>query len=228
MQERDLRRWSSSSEKAAHFRTDYRGRESEDFCFSLAIFRYLGRPPSLECDREVSVMSEWRITYRGTVYPWHCDHMGHMNVMWYASKFDEACWQLLALLGLDRRRFEEDATGMVAVEQQINYKRELRAGETVTIQSTLLQVKNKSVHMLHKMLSDETEEIAATTLVVGVHIDAKTREAIRLPEDVCARAAEKIISQKQFGDFLLQSLDVPERSATEPGATIQNLEKLVV
>lgn len=21
------------------------------------------------------------VTYRGTVYPWQCDHMGHMNVM---------------------------------------------------------------------------------------------------------------------------------------------------
>ena len=29
------------------------------------------------------------ITYRGVVYPWQCDHMGHMNVMWYAGKFDE-------------------------------------------------------------------------------------------------------------------------------------------
>jgi acyl-CoA thioester hydrolase len=45
-------------------------------------------------------MSEWKITYRGIVYPWYCDHMGHMNVMWYAGKFDEACWQLLAMLGL--------------------------------------------------------------------------------------------------------------------------------
>jgi acyl-CoA thioesterase FadM len=26
-------------------------------------------------------------TYRGAVYPWHCDHMGHMNVMWYVGKF---------------------------------------------------------------------------------------------------------------------------------------------
>ena len=32
-------------------------------------------------------MSEWKTTYRGIVYPWHCDHMGHMNVMWYAGKF---------------------------------------------------------------------------------------------------------------------------------------------
>jgi len=24
-------------------------------------------------------------TYRGTVYPWQCDHVGHMNIMWYAG-----------------------------------------------------------------------------------------------------------------------------------------------
>jgi acyl-CoA thioester hydrolase len=41
-------------------------------------------------------MSEFTITYRGTVYPWQCDHMGHMNVMWYVAKFDEASWQLLS------------------------------------------------------------------------------------------------------------------------------------
>ena len=39
-------------------------------------------------------------TYRGAVYPWHCDHMGHMNVMWYVGKFDEATWNLAAMMGL--------------------------------------------------------------------------------------------------------------------------------
>src|SRR5499425_3799735 len=84
-------------------------------------------------------MSEWNITYRGIVYPWHCDHMGHMNVMWYAGKFDEACWQLLAILGLHPSRFAQDGTGMAAEEQQSQYKRELRAGDAVTIQSALLE-----------------------------------------------------------------------------------------
>ena len=35
-------------------------------------------------------------TCRGTVYPWQCDHMNHMNVMWYVGKFDEATWNLTA------------------------------------------------------------------------------------------------------------------------------------
>ena len=38
-------------------------------------------------------------SYRGAVYPWHCDHMGHMNVMWYVGKFDEATWNLFAQTG---------------------------------------------------------------------------------------------------------------------------------
>jgi hypothetical protein len=68
------------------------------------------------------------VTYRGTVYPWQCDHMGHMNVMWYVGKFDEASWQLISKLGLTRSRFSKEGIGMVAVEQRIDYKRELRAG----------------------------------------------------------------------------------------------------
>jgi acyl-CoA thioester hydrolase len=35
------------------------------------------------------------LSYRGAVYPWQCDHMGHMNVMWYVGKFDKATWNFL-------------------------------------------------------------------------------------------------------------------------------------
>ncbi len=133
-------------------------------------------------------MSEWKMTYRGVVYPWHCDHMGHMNVMWYAGKFDEACWQLLAMLGLQQSRFEQYGTGMAAVEQHTQYKRELHAGDAVTIQSAVLEVTDKTVHMLHKMVHDASGKIAATTVVIGVHIDAGMRKAIPLPTHVRQQA----------------------------------------
>ena len=135
-------------------------------------------------------MSEWKITYRGIVYPWHCDHMGHMNVMWYGGKFDEACWQLLAMLGLHPSRFAQDGTGTAAVEQHIQYKRELHAGDAITIHSALLEVKNKSVHMLHKMMHDASGTVAATMVVIGVYIDAKLRKAVPIPDDVRLRAME--------------------------------------
>jgi acyl-CoA thioester hydrolase len=133
-------------------------------------------------------MPEPVITYRGTVYPWHCDHMGHMNVMWYVSKFDEATWQLFSHLGLTNSRLQNDGTGMAAVEQNLQYKRELHAGDVITIRSAVLGVREKSIRLTHEMSNDATEEIAAITVIIGVHLDTNTRRARPLPADIRERA----------------------------------------
>jgi acyl-CoA thioester hydrolase len=73
---------------------------------------------------------------------------------------------------------------MAAVEQRIEYKRELCPGAAVTIRSTLLEVKDKTIRMRREMTNDETRDLAAVTEVVGVHIDMTTRKACSLPSDV--------------------------------------------
>jgi acyl-CoA thioester hydrolase len=113
-----------------------------------------------------------------------------MNVMWYTGKFDEACWQFLSMLGLTPSRFAHDRTGVAAVEQRIQYQRELRAGDTVTIRSVLLDVSGKSIRMMHEMRAHAIDEVAATTEIVGVHIDSIARKAVRLPDDVRERAQQ--------------------------------------
>jgi acyl-CoA thioester hydrolase len=128
------------------------------------------------------------------VYPWHCDHMGHMNVMWYVGKFDEASWQLISTLGLTQRRFREQGRAVATVEQRIDYKRELHAGDIITIRSAALEIKDKALKLVHEMRNDDTGEIAATMVTVGVHIDAATRRACSWPADVRARALTKINS----------------------------------
>jgi acyl-CoA thioesterase FadM len=65
------------------------------------------------------------ITYRGVVYPWQCDHMGHMNVMWYTGKFDEATWNLFASIGITPTYIRESNNGVAGVQQNIAYKKEL-------------------------------------------------------------------------------------------------------
>jgi acyl-CoA thioester hydrolase len=124
------------------------------------------------------------VTYRGTVYPSQCDHMGHMNVMWYVAKFDEASWQLLSALGLTGSRFRRAGIGVAAVDQHIQYKRELHAGDVVTIRSSVLGVTEKSIRLVHEMTNDETGEIAAVTILVGVHLDMTSRRARAIPSDV--------------------------------------------
>ena len=140
-------------------------------------------------------MTEFAITYRGTVYPWQCDFMGHMNSMWYVGKFDEASWQLLASVGLTRSLFQEQGAGMVAVEQHIEYERELLAGDIVSVRSAILEVTDKAIRMVHEMRKDDTGALMARTTIVGVHIDTKTRRAHSLPAIVRARAQTKITGE---------------------------------
>jgi len=118
-----------------------------------------------------------------------------MNVMWYTGKFDEASWQLFSKLGLTRARLRTEGAAMVAVEQRLEYKRELHAGDVVTIRSAVMEVKNKSIRLIHEMRNDDTGEVAAISVIVAVHLDATARRAQFLPSDVRDRAlmaAERI------------------------------------
>jgi acyl-CoA thioester hydrolase len=135
-------------------------------------------------------MAESVVTYRGAVYPWHCDHMGHMNVMWYVGKFDEATWQLLSSIGLSPTRLRNEGIGMVAVEQHMEYKHELVAGDLLTIRSYVQEVREKAVLLVHEMTNQDTQQLAARTVLTGVCIDLSTRKARPLPVDI----RERIVS----------------------------------
>ena len=129
------------------------------------------------------------LTYKGTIYPWHCDHMGHMNVMWYVGKFDEATWHLFHALGITPAYVRNNRRGMAAVEQTIQYRRELLAGDIITINSALLEMKDKSIRFMHDMRKTDTDEIAATTTLTGVHLDTVARRACAFPPAIRQKGA---------------------------------------
>jgi acyl-CoA thioester hydrolase len=132
------------------------------------------------------------ITYRGSVYPAQCDQMGHMNVAFYVAKFDEATWQLLNAIGLTPSRLRKESIGMAGVEQHIEYKRELYAGDVVTITSRLLEIRDKAIRFEHEMRNDETGEVAARMVIVAVHLDTAARKARAFPADVRERVRAMI------------------------------------
>jgi acyl-CoA thioester hydrolase len=133
-------------------------------------------------------MSDLIETYRGAVYPWHCDHMGHMNVMWYVGKFDEATWNLFASMGVTAKFLKDNRRGMAAVQQNITYKRELQAGDTLFVRSAFLEVREKVAKFVHEMVNAQTGEIAAICVLTGVHTDSQTRKSCPFPADMVARA----------------------------------------
>jgi len=129
-------------------------------------------------------------TYRGVVYPWMIDHVGHMNVQFYTARFDEASWQFLAQLGLTPAFLKRNHRSAVAVEQRIQYKRELLAGSLVHIATELISLGRTSIRFVHHMYDSETAEEVAASELVGVYFDVDIRSAAPLPPSVYRRARE--------------------------------------
>lgn len=145
---------------------------------------------------KTQISDEHPVTYQGIVYPWHCDHMGHMNVMWYIGKFDEATWHHFASIGVSADYLRDNNLGMAAVDQHVRYKAELLPGDLIIIRSHWLEVKEKSLRFCHHMYNAQTNILAATCELVGVHTNAKTRKAHAFDEAIIARA-QAALKQKE-------------------------------
>jgi acyl-CoA thioester hydrolase len=137
------------------------------------------------------------ITYRGMVYPWQCDFVGHMNVMWYVGKFDEGTWNLLGSIGLTPAYMREKARAMAAVQQNISYRRELVAGDAVDVVTRVLEIRDRVIRFEHEMRKRETGEIAATCELTAVHLDSEKRRACPFPEAIRAAAETKMRASAQ-------------------------------
>ncbi len=136
-------------------------------------------------------------TGQGAVMQWHCDHMGHMNVMWYVGKFDEATWQFFNAIGLSRAWLAEARRGMAAVDQRVTYAREVLAGTAVSITTSVVEVHPKRIIFSHEMTADEDGSLAARTTLVGVHIDSTLRKSCTLPEGVQAAARALVVVESR-------------------------------
>ena len=128
------------------------------------------------------------VTYRGAVYASHCDHIGHMNIVSYGAKFDEANWVLFCELGLTPS-YLRGACGMAGVQQNITYSQELFAGDVIEIRSHVLEVGDKRLRFRQEMRNIETGGLAAVSEITAVHLDKKEHKASPLPPAVRAKAA---------------------------------------
>ena len=136
-------------------------------------------------------------TFRGFVYPWVIDHVGHMNVQFYSARFDEASWQFLARLGLSLSYLERYDRGAVAVGQRTQYKREVLAGTPLHITTELLELGRTSIRFIHRMYDTETKEEVAVTELVGVYFDTSIRTSAPLPEFVREKAEELLADRAE-------------------------------
>jgi acyl-CoA thioester hydrolase len=131
------------------------------------------------------------VTYRGAVYASHCDHIGHMNIVSYGAKFDEANWVFFCEIGLTPSYLRGELTGMAGVQQNISYSQELFAGDVIEIRSELIEIGDKRLRVRHEMRNIETGAVAAACEITAVHLDKRARKACDFPAAV-RKAAEAL------------------------------------
>lgn len=141
-------------------------------------------------------MSGYIETFRAVVYPWHCDHQGHMATMHYVGMFDAAFWHLLSAQGFTRAYMAEHKTGFADVRDTIEYLAELPAGTPLAIESGLIKVGTTSVVSFNRMRETETGKLAATSEKVTVYFDLDARRKTPLPADLRAVMEGRLVTRE--------------------------------
>lgn len=139
-------------------------------------------------------MAELFETARGTVHAWQCDHMGHINVRAYGEFFEEAAWQLYNHIGITPSMLRAGKIHMAAVQQDTSYLKELYGGDVIVVRSGMLEVRDKVVKFVHELRNDETQDICALTVFTVVCIDSVARRAMKLPDEIAARARAMLVN----------------------------------
>ncbi len=138
-------------------------------------------------------------SHREIVRPEWCDYNGHMNLAFYVLVFDhatDAFWDMLGL-GLDYRVRTDNST--FTVESHITYDREVLDGDEVRCTTQLLGFDDKRIHYFHRMYHARDGYLAATTELLGVHVDLTVRRVAPMPDDVRARLADTMDAHQGFG-----------------------------
>ena len=101
-------------------------------------------------------MARYVETYRGVVYPWLCDQMGHCNVQHYMAMYDQASVHLFLEIGLTPSLLDAQQLGFADVRHEIEYKAEMRVGAAIRGESRVLSIGKSSFRHEHRLLDAET------------------------------------------------------------------------
>lgn len=129
------------------------------------------------------------ISFRGVVFPWDCDTMGHLNNKHYLGLFDQAAWHVFLALGYRAEMAAREHIGLADVHQAIAYRRELRAGQLVVVRSWLERVGSKSLTVQHEMLDGDDGAAVASLTSVTAFFDPRARKSMPIPPEI-RRAAD--------------------------------------
>ena len=126
-----------------------------------------------------------------TVRPEWIDSNGHLNLAYYILLFDEATDALWRSVGLGDE-FRATGFGTFAVETHTLYRAELLEGETVSVESVVIEVDGKRLHVAHEMRRVRDAVVSAQQELLYLCVNLATRRAAPWPAALATSLAERV------------------------------------
>ena len=140
-------------------------------------------------------MAGWIETARTVVFPAQCDHLGHMNVRYYAHVFDDGSFLIWPLIGITRQLMETERAVTVVARTCTDFRNEVRVGAMLKVETGFIKLGTKSATHRQRLVDVETGTLHATQEVVEVCFDTSTRASVPMPESFRALIAAALVDQ---------------------------------
>ena len=115
------------------------------------------------------------------------DPNGHMNVAFYMTAFDRGSDPFFDYCGLGWDYTRAGTGSIFATGCNVDYRRELLAGDPLRVTTQLIDHSEKMVHLYASLYHDGTGELAATQEILFMHVSLATRRSAPLPREALDR-----------------------------------------
>ena len=140
-------------------------------------------------------MSETNATQDAALAPIHSeavrpewiDYNGHMNVGFYVLAFDHATDAWLDSLDLGSQYRKTANASTFVVEAHVTYQNEVGQGAGIGFTCQLLGYDAKRLHLFLRMLKSDDGSLVATSELMLLHVDMKTRRTAPIPDATQSR-----------------------------------------
>jgi thioesterase III len=99
-------------------------------------------------------------SYQLTILETYLDSFGHVNNAMYLTLYEEARWDLINKNGYSLKKIKETGMGPILLNVKMDFLKELKARDCITIESQCLSYKGKIGKLVQKM--SRSEEICST------------------------------------------------------------------